>query len=415
MSESVDVAVVGGGVLGLSTARALLRARPELSVAVLEKEARWGAHQSGHNSNVIHSGLYYVPGGLKARFARSGGEAMIRYCEQHDVPVRRTGKIVVATAEKELATLDLLAERGRANGVTVRRLGRGEIAEREPHVNGIAALAVDETAMTDFAAVCRAMAGELADLGADLRTSCPALSFGSAGERTVVRTPSGELRARVVVNCAGLHSDRVAAALGERPAVRIMPFRGEYAELRPDRRGLVANPIYPVPDPDLPFLGVHATPMLDGAVHVGPNAVPALARQGYRWRDVDPRMLADLLRDPALRGLARRYWRSGASEVARSLVWPLFVRDVRRLLPEVSSRDLRPCGSGVRAQAITASGELVDDFVIQRTAGAVHVLNAPSPAATSSLPIGRSIAADVCEQLELDELARTLREDLAGI
>lgn len=414
MSEAVDVAVIGGGVLGLSTARALVRARPALSVAVLEKEALWGAHQSGNNSNVVHSGLYYAPGGLKARFARSGGEAVIRYCEQHDVPVRRTGKIVVATAEHQLPTLDLLAERGRANGVTVRRLGRAEIAEREPHVNGVSALAVDETAMTDFGGVCRAMAAELAELGADLRRSCPALSFDRSGERTVVRTTSGELRARVVVNCAGLHSDRVAAALGERPSVRIMPFRGEYAQLRPDRRGLVTNPVYPVPDPDLPFLGVHATPMLDGEVHVGPNAVPALARQGYRWRDVDPRMLADLLRDPALRGLARRYWRHGATEIARSLVWPLFVRDVRRLLPEVTSRDLRRCGSGVRAQAVTADGRLVDDFAVQRSRGAVHVLNAPSPAATSSLPIGRGIAADVFEQLELDDLARTLREDLAS-
>lgn len=414
MSQAVDVAVIGGGVLGLSTARALLRARPDLSVAVLDKEPRWGAHQSGNNSNVVHSGLYYPPGGLKARFARSGGEALIRYCEQHDVPVRRTGKIVVATAERQLPTLDLLAERGRANGVTVRRLDRAEIAEREPHVRGVAALAVDETAMTDFGAVCRAMAGELAELGADLRTRCPALSFGSSGDRTVVRTTGGELRARVVVNCAGLHSDRVAAALGQRPAVRIMPFRGEYAQLRPDRRGLVTNPVYPVPEPELPFLGVHATPMLDGQVHVGPNAVPALARQGYRWRDVDPRMVADLLADPALRGLARRYWRHGATEIARSLLRPLFVRDVRRLLPEVTARDLRPCGSGVRAQAVTSDGRLVDDFVIQRTSGAVHVLNAPSPAATSSLPIGRSIAADVCEQLELDDLARTLREELAS-
>ena len=414
MPELVDVAVVGGGVLGLSTARALLRARPELSVAVLEKEPRWGAHQSGHNSNVIHSGLYYTPGGLKARMARAGGEAMIRYCEQHEVAVRRTGKIVVATAEDQLPALELLAERGRANGVTAHRLGRAEIAEREPHVAGVAALAVDETAMTDFGGVCRAMAGELAEWGADLRTNSPALSFSAAGERTVVRTTSGELRARVVVNCAGLHSDRVATALGERPSVRIMPVRGEYAELSPSRRGLVNNPIYPVPDPDLPFLGVHATPMLDGAVHVGPNAVPALARQGYRWRDVDLRMLGELLRDPALRGLARRYWRYGAAEISRSLVWPLFVRDVRRLLPEVTSRDLHRHGSGVRAQAVTADGRLVDDFVIQRTRGAVHVLNAPSPAATSSLPIGRSVAADAFEQLQLDDLARTLREDLAS-
>ncbi|MBE9372966.1 L-2-hydroxyglutarate oxidase [Saccharopolyspora sp. HNM0983] len=409
MSRSVDVAVVGGGVLGLATARAVLLAHPEASVAVLEKEDRWGAHQSGNNSNVIHSGLYYAPGSSKARFARQGGELMIRYCQEHGVPVRRTGKIVVATSTEQLPRLAALHERGRANGVTAQRLSAREIAELEPHVAGVAALSVAETALTDFGAVCAAMAAELGGLGAELRTGAPVLSLTPDGPRTLLRTPAEDYRARVFVNCAGLHSDVLARRAGARPAVRIMPFRGEYAELLGAARGLVRNPVYPVPDPALPFLGVHVTPMLDGSVHVGPNAVPALARQGYRRRDVDPRLVGELLRDPALRGLARRHWRSGATELARSLIHPLFVRDVRKLVPEVRSADLRRHGSGVRAQAVTRSGELVDDFAISSGAGGIHVLNAPSPAATSSLLIGSRIAAEVLDRLELPDRAAGLR------
>ncbi|MEV4342892.1 L-2-hydroxyglutarate oxidase [Actinoplanes sp. NPDC049596] len=404
-----DVAIIGGGLLGLATARALLRERPGLSVTVLEAEDRWGAHQSGHNSNVIHSGLYYKPGGLKARLARAGGEAMITYCEQNGVVVKRTGKLVVATADRQLPQLDALAERGRANGVTVERLDRRAINEREPNIAGVAALWVAETAMTDFGAVARALAAELTELGADLRLRTPARDFQSRGDSTVI---NGELGARVVVNCAGLHSDKIAEALGERPPVRIMPFRGEYAELRPGLRNLVTNPVYPVPDPELPFLGVHVTPMLDGTVHIGPNAVPALSRHGYRWRDVDPRMLGELLADPALRGLTRRFWRYGITEISRSLIWPLFVREVRRMAPAVRGRDMRKHGSGVRAQAVTRDGALVDDFVIRRTRRAVHVLNAPSPAATSSLLIGRRIAGDVFDQLSDTDAARAALKDV---
>jgi len=414
VSRTVDVAVIGGGILGLATARALLLADPRRSVAVLEKEARWGAHQSGHNSNVIHSGLYYRPGSLKARLARAGGEAMIRYCDEHGVPVRRTGKLVVATSERQLPGLESLADRGRANGVTVSRLGRSEIAQREPNVAGVAALDVAETAMTDFGAVCRALAAELTQLGAILRTGASARAFDAAQGRTVIHTDDEEFRARVLVNCAGLHSDDVARAAGHRPTVRIMPFRGEYTEVRPGRRDVVRNPVYPVPDPDLPFLGVHVTPMLDGAVHVGPNAVPALAREGYRWRDIDTRLLAGLVRDPALRGLVRRYWRYGAVEMARSLSWRLYVREVRKLVPALTGHDLRRHGSGVRAQAVRDTGELVDDFVIDRTPRAVHVLNAPSPAATSSLHIGSHVAADVFEHLGDDDLARAVRAATAA-
>ncbi|SNY66057.1 L-2-hydroxyglutarate oxidase [Paractinoplanes atraurantiacus] len=406
---NVDVAIIGGGLLGLATARALLRERPDLSVTVLEAEDRWGAHQSGHNSNVIHSGLYYKPGGLKARLARAGGEAMISYCEANGVPVKRTGKIVVATTERQLPQLEMLAARGRANGVTVERLDRRAINEREPNIAGVGALWVAETAMTDFGAVARTLATELTGLGAGLRLRTPANAFETRGDRTVI---NGEVSARVVVNCAGLHSDKIAEALGEKPPVRIMPFRGEYAELRPGLRNLVTNPVYPVPDPELPFLGVHVTPMLDGTVHIGPNAVPALSRHGYRWRDVDPKMLRELLADPALRGLTKRFWRYGVTEISRSLVWPLFVREVRKMAPSVRGRDMRRHGSGVRAQAVTRDGALVDDFVIQRTERAVHVLNAPSPAATSSLLIGSRIAGDVFEQLGDDDASRAVLKDV---
>jgi L-2-hydroxyglutarate oxidase len=393
--EAVDVVVVGGGILGLATARAVRLAAPGTSIVVLEKESTWGAHQSGRNSNVIHSGLYYTPGGLKARLARAGGEEMIRYCQDQGVPVRRTGKLVVATTSAQVRGLDVLAQRGAANGVTVRRLGATEIAEREPNIAGIAALEVAETALTDFGAVCRALAAELRDLGADLRLGSPATGFAAEPGRTVVGAGAGELRARVLVNCAGLHSDRVAEAAGVRPGVRIMPFRGEYYALRGGPRTTVTTPVYPVPDPDLPFLGVHVTPMLDGTVNVGPNAVPALSREGYRRRDAEPGQVARLLTDRALRGLARRHWRHGAAEVARSLLKPLFVREVRRMMPGVEPGDLLRHSCGVRAQAVDDSGTLVDDFVIRTTATGVHVLNAPSPAATSSLLIGRHIARDV--------------------
>ncbi len=398
MAETADVVIVGGGVVGLATARSLLRAAPTTSVVVLERESRWGAHQSGHNSNVIHSGLYYRPGSLKARYARAGGEAMIRYCHERGVPVRRTGKIVVATTPAEAGRLEALAERGRANGVTVRPMTRAEIVEREPHVAGVAGLHVEDTAVTDFGLVCDALAAEIADLGADLRLNSGVVAVAT-GDRVRVHTKRSEIRARALVNCAGLHSDKLAQMAGAQPPVRIVPFRGEYAELRADRRTLIRNPVYPVPDPALPFLGVHLTPMLDGAVHVGPNAVLALSRHGYRWRDVDPGLLRELAADPALRGLARRYWRSGLAEMARSLAWPLFVRAVRRLVPDLSSGDLHRHGSGVRAQAVTPDGALVDDFVVTRSEHAVHVLNAPSPAATSSLLIGDRIVDDVLDLL----------------
>jgi (S)-2-hydroxyglutarate dehydrogenase len=389
----IDVLVVGGGIVGLATARALLRERPGLSLTLVEREPDWAAHQSGRNSNVIHSGLYYAPGSLKAQLARAGGEAMIAYCEEHGVPWRRTGKLVVATKPAQLPKLDELARRGAANGVTVERLDAAQVREREPNVAAVAALWVAETGLTDYGKVCVALAAELAGLGADLRLGTSVLGIERRGEVSVVSTSGGELTARMLVNCAGLHSDVIARMAGAEPDVRIVPFRGEYADLR--RPSLVGVPIYPVPDPALPFLGVHVTPTLEGGAHVGPNAVPAFARHGYRLRDVDGAHLLALARDPAVRTLARSYWRTGAAEILRSLVWSLFVRSARELVPSLRRDDLTRGGSGVRAQAVRDDGTLVDDFVVLRSPGAVHVLNAPSPAATASLLIGQRIATDV--------------------
>jgi len=391
------IVIIGGGIVGLATAKALSETLPDVPLTVLEAEDRVGVHQSGHNSNVIHSGLYYPPGSLKARLARQGGELMIRYCEEHGLPVDRRGKLVVATATSQLAPMAELARRGRANGVTLREIGEGEVRELEPDVAGIAALDIADTAITDFAAVTRSYAAELAARGVDLRLGARVAAVDRPGAHdggpVVVRTERGEeLEATVLVNCAGLFSDRVARMCGVDPGVRVQPFRGEYSALAQRAGTTVHRPVYPVPDPELPFLGVHLTPGVDGTVHVGPNAVPAFSRTGYRWRDLDASTISAWWRDPGMRRLARSYWRDGAREVVRSLSKPMLVADVRRLLPQVRSHDLRRAGAGVRAQAVDDAGRLVDDFVVRATPGAVHVLNAPSPAATSSLLIGRYVA-----------------------
>ncbi|MEX0426171.1 L-2-hydroxyglutarate oxidase [Nocardioides sp. DS6] len=391
------IVIIGGGIVGLATAKALSETLPDVPLTVLEAEDRVGVHQSGHNSNVIHSGLYYPPGSLKARLARQGGELMIRYCEEHGLPVDRRGKLVVATATSQLVPMAELARRGRANGVTLREIGEEEVRELEPDVAGIAALDIADTAITDFAAVTRSYAAELAARGVDLRLGARVAAVDRPGARdggpVVVRTERGEeLEATVLVNCAGLFSDRVARMCGVDPGVRVQPFRGEYSALAQRAGTTVHRPVYPVPDPELPFLGVHLTPGVDGTVHVGPNAVPAFSRTGYRWRDLDASTISAWWRDPGMRRLARSYWRDGAREVVRSLSKPMLVADVRRLLPQVRSHDLRRAGAGVRAQAVDDAGRLVDDFVVRATPGAVHVLNAPSPAATSSLLIGRYVA-----------------------
>ncbi|MER5768965.1 L-2-hydroxyglutarate oxidase [Streptomyces sp. NPDC001985] len=390
--------VIGGGIVGLSTAHALTRAAPGTRVTVLEKEPAPARHQTGRNSGVIHSGIYYRPGSLKARFAVRGAAEMIKFCAEHDIPHRVTGKLIVATGREELPRLHALVQRGRENGIPVRELGPAQILEYEPEVRGLAAIHVGTTGVCDFGAVAARLAAECDAAGTAIRCGEEVVAVDRRPWGVAVRTASGTVvRSRVLVNCAGLYCDRVARLTGDDPGMRIVPFRGEFYDLtEPERvRGLV----YPVPDPAFPFLGVHLTRGIDGSVHVGPNAVPALAREGYRAAVIRPGELATTLGWPGTWRLARRHWRYGAGEVYRSLSKRAFTTAVRRLLPSVTEGVLRPAPAGVRAQAVLRDGSLADDFLIKETARAVHVLNAPSPAATASLPIGREVARRVLRHL----------------
>nr|WP_202457465.1 MULTISPECIES: L-2-hydroxyglutarate oxidase [unclassified Streptomyces] len=394
--------VIGGGIVGLATAYALTRTTPGTRVTVLEKETGPARHQTGRNSGVIHSGIYYRPGSLKARYAVRGAAEMVKFCAEYGVAHEVTGKLIVATERDELPRLHALVQRGRENGIPVRELGPAQITEYEPEVRGLAAIHVGTTGTCDYGAV----AARLAEAsGAEIR-------YGARGEvvridrradrGVAVRTADGSVvRGKVLVNCAGLHCDGIARLTGDDPGMRIVPFRGEYFELaRPE---LVRGLVYPVPDPAFPFLGVHLTRGIDGGVHVGPNAVPALAREGYGWSVVRPRELAGTLGWPGSWHMARRHWRYGAGELRRSASKSAFTEAVRRLLPAVRADDLVAAPAGVRAQAVLRDGTLVDDFLIREGARAVHVLNAPSPAATASLPIGREVARRAVSALRVAE------------
>lgn len=400
------VIVIGGGIIGLAVARELAFRGDHVSVC--EKEDRWAAHQSGHNSGVAHAGLYYAPGSQKARMAVAGCRSIVDYARAHGVRSEVCGKLVVATGDAELPRLRALAERAEANGVPATLIGPAQAREYEPAVSCVQALRVETTALVDFPGICEALAAELTDKGADLRLnttvrgirSLPGgavevhMSTGGGSSTGGHLSTYGE-RADVVVNCAGLHADRVARMAGLRPPARIVPFRGEYYALRPSAEHLVRGLIYPVPDPPLPFLGVHLTRMLDGSVHAGPNAVIALRREGYRWRDVSARDVAQIAGNRGVWRLAGRYRRTAVDEVLRSLSRRRFARSLQRLVPALTEADIVRHGSGVRAQALRPDGSLVDDFLIQRTAHGVHVLNAPSPAATCALEIGRHVADEV--------------------
>lgn len=386
-----EVAVVGGGLLGAATA--MILSGRGLPVAVLEAEDRLAAHQSGHNSGVIHSGLYYKPGSLKAALCVEGARDLFRFCEEEGIAHERCGKLVVATRAEELPRLDELERRGRANGLAgLRRLRADEIAELEPNAAGVAALHVPETGIVDYPAVARAYGRRVEERGGRVLTGARVSAVRRNGAGLVVETSRGAVACSLLVNCAGLQSDRVACLCGAEPDVRIVPFRGEYYDLAPARRNLVRGLIYPVPDPRFPFLGVHLTRRVDGTVEAGPNAVLALKREGYRWRDVSLRDTAETAAWPGVWRMAARFWRIGAFEVWRSWVKAAFVRDLQRLVPEIRGEDLHRSGSGVRAQALDRGGGLVDDFRIVRSERAIHVLNAPSPGATASLSIGRKIA-----------------------
>jgi (S)-2-hydroxyglutarate dehydrogenase len=388
-----DVVVVGGGIVGLATAHAV--ARTGRSVAVVEREPRLAAHQTGNNSNVIHSGLYYAPGGHKARLAVAGCAETVAFCRAHDLPHAVTGKLVVATEPEELPRLAELKRRGDANGVENHEVDQAGMRAHEPHVRGLRALFVPSTGITDYRAIAEKLGELVVKEGGEIRLGRGVRQIVRRRADVIVRTDAGDLLGRQVVACAGLRCDELATASGADPGVRIIPFRGEYAGFSDRAAALVRGLIYPVPDPAFPFLGVHATRGIDGSVHAGPNAVLALAREGYSWGVVKPKELLRSLAYPGMVRLARKHWRYGLGEVHRSLSREAMVRQIQRLLPDVHADDLHPAGAGVRAQAVRPDGGLVDDFLFAAQgegAGAVlHVLNAPSPAATAALPIGREI------------------------
>ncbi|MEE9277911.1 MAG: L-2-hydroxyglutarate oxidase [Dehalococcoidia bacterium] len=391
--STFDVAVIGGGILGLATAMELSGRYAGLSVVVLEKEAAIAMHQTGHNSGVIHSGLYYRPGSAKAKLAVRGAEQMLEFCQEHALPHERCGKVVVATNRHQLPALQELERRGRANGVPgMRRLGSEELREFEPHAVGVAALHVPSTGIVDYTAVANRYREIVEERGGVVRLGTRVLGFQPRTDGVRIRTTGEPIDARYVANCGGLLADRIASLGGARPTVKIVPFRGEYYELVPQRRDLVRNLIYPVPDPAFPFLGVHFTRRVDGSVEAGPNAVLAFHREGYRWRDLSARDTWETLTFPGFQRLAFKYWRTGLAEIYRSANKRAFVGALQRLLPDIVAADLVRAGAGVRAQALDASGALVDDFRIVESERMIHVLNAPSPAATASLGIGQAIA-----------------------
>jgi L-2-hydroxyglutarate oxidase len=395
-----DIAVIGGGIVGLSFAMHTTERFPRLRVVVLEKEAGVARHQTGHNSGVIHSGVYYKAGSLKARLCVAGAREMVEFCSRHGIPHEVCGKLIVATNSEEAARLDELLARGVANGLEgLRLLGREAMLEIEPHVGGVRALLVPSTGITDYAAVTAKYAEIAVAGGAEVRTNAAVLGFQrtsdakSAAKRdeVVVRTRAGDFSARYVVNCAGLYSDRVARLAGDDPGMMLVPFRGEYYDLAAARQSLVRGLIYPVSDPRYPFLGVHFTRRIQGNVDAGPNAVLAFRREGYRWRDFDLGEAMEVFMDSGFRAMARQHWRNGVGEFRRSLRKREFVRSCQRLVPAVWMEDMTPGGSGVRAQAVAPDGALVDDFRFVGRERFLHVLNVPSPAATASLPIGREI------------------------
>ena len=397
-----NVIIIGGGVVGLGVALEITRRFPHLRLLLIEKEERVARHQSGHNSGVIHSGVYYKPGSLKARLCVTGAAAMIEFCREHGIAHNVCGKVIVATHPDELPRLEELRKRGEANGLTgLRLIGPAQLREIEPHAAGLQALVVPSTGITDYAKVCEKYAELISTAGGTVLTSAAATGIRRMPGEIVVETTKGAFSTNALINCAGLHSDRVSRMAGDEPGVMIVPFRGEYYELVPERASLVRALIYPVPDPRFPFLGVHFTRRIAGKVDAGPNAVFALAREGYRHTDINVRDLASAFSFPGFWRMAGKHWRNALDEWHRSLSKPVFVRALQRLLPEVTEQDLVPGGSGVRAQALKPDGSLVDDFQFVPSGKVLHVLNVPSPAATASLTIGRAIVETAADNLGL--------------
>lgn len=396
--ENYDIVIAGGGIVGLATAYQLMCRDEGKSVCILEKEQELAMHQTGHNSGVLHTGIYYRPGSLKAINCREGKRAMQAFCTAEGIPFEICGKVIVAVDEAEVPRLQVIYERGEANGVRCELIDATRLAQLEPHARGVRAIHVPEAGIINYRAVCQRLADRLRERGAQIRVNCRVLRIESRPHSVRIQTSSAEIEARYLVNCTGLHSDRVTRLSGQTPPAKIVPFRGEYYALKPAAYALCRNLIYPVPDPNFPFLGVHFTRMIDGSVECGPNAVLACAREGYRKRDIHLPDLMESLTYPGFLRLARKYWRTGLGEIWRSISKRAFVRALQRLVPDIRAEHLQPAPAGVRAQAVTPDGAMVDDFLIQRHDRIVNVCNAPSPAATSSLNIGSMIA----EQIDLD-------------
>ena len=397
----LDIAIVGGGIVGLSTARTLAERYSGLGIAVFEKELDVAQHQTGHNSGVIHSGIYYRPGSLRARMAVEGSKRMMSFCAEHGIPFDRCGKVIVATAKSQIPALEELARRGDANGVPdVRMIGPDELAELEPHATGKQALHVPSAGIVNYSLVAQTYRNLFEQAGGQVRTGGEVFAIVEEPNALRLETAHGDVRSRHVIACGGLFADRVSISAGLKPPLKTAPFRGEYYELVPDKRYLVRNLIYPVSNPAFPFLGVHFTRRINGAIEVGPNAVFALKRQGYRWRDISIRDTLDILGYAGFWRMAARYWRTGIGEMYRSLHKEAMVKELQKLVPAVTGQDLVRAGAGVRAQALDRQGRLIEDFHIVQQPRMIHVLNAPSPAATASLRIGESVADMAAEWLE---------------
>jgi (S)-2-hydroxyglutarate dehydrogenase len=392
-----DYAVIGGGIVGLSTAMQLARQYPHARILMLEKEASPALHQTGRNSGVIHSGIYYKPGSYKARFARAGSSSMVDFCREHDIPHEVCGKVIVATQEKERQGLDNLFQRGRQNGLPVRKISPQELNEIEPHVRCVAGIHVPTTGITNYRKVSQKYLELFLEQGGQAMFENKVRQIIDRGRTHLIETTRGEFEAKFLVNCAGLYSDRVTRLAGKDPGIKIVPFRGEYYGLAPSKRHLVKTLIYPVPNPDFPFLGVHFTRMIDGSVHCGPNAVLAFKREGYKKTDFNLRDFCETMSYRGFWRLACKNFGEGMKEIYRSMSKAAFVRSLQQLIPEVEAADLVRCEAGVRAQALLNDGRLVDDFLIVRGQNALHVCNAPSPGATASLEIGRAIVAQISQ------------------
>lgn len=387
-----DFAIVGGGIVGLATAMSLGDRYSDARILVLEKESSWAKHQTGHNSGVIHSGIYYKPGSFKAKFCRDGSRSMVEFCQKHGIDHEVCGKVIVATEPEELPALETLYQRGLENQIPISKLTAEKVREIEPHVCCLAGIRVDSTGIVDYSQVCDRYLKIIGDRGVNCQLNTKVLRLRETTEGLVIETDRGDFTTRLAINCGGLYSDRLARRSGVDPQAKIFPFRGEYYELKPEKRYLVKNLIYPVPNPNFPFLGVHFTRAIDGSVHAGPNAVLSFKREGYRKTDFDARDFAEIISYPGFWKFVAKHGKIGWEEVVRSFNKAAFVRSLQRLIPEVRSEDLTPFPAGVRAQALNLEGKLVEDFLIVRDRHAMHVCNAPSPAATSSLEIGKAIA-----------------------